>query len=256
MDRRHMLRGTGLAVLGTGFLARLDRVAAQQPATSLTDAVRRQATGKSEELFLKGQPEDEGPPAPATYDRLPLDWNRRTVERWKNRLAAREIQAFLVRDPLNIIYLTGYWHTTTERPQAVFMNQDDRDPWFLYPGLDRDIVTSWWFGGGRMYFDIQHGEDAFPHQGRVLQGKKVDLFRFLLEGVKEHGVQGSRIAIDGELYPSEIEKAKDVLGDVHFSTSRTTCSRCVRSRRPRSSRCGAGRTCTSTAPTGSRATTS
>ena len=28
------------------------------------------------------------------------------------------------------------------------MNRDDADPWYLYPGLDRDLVTSWWFGGG------------------------------------------------------------------------------------------------------------
>jgi len=217
MDRRRMMQRTGLAVLGTGFLGRVDRVAGQQPAApSLTELVRRQSTGRSAGLFVKGRPDDEGPPEPASYDRLPLDWNRRTVERLKALLAARDIEAFLVRDPLNIIYLSGYWHTTTERPQALFMNRDDRDPWFLYPGLDRDLVTSWWFGGGRMYFDFQHAEDAFPHQGRVLQGKKVDLFRFLLEGLKQHGIQGARIGIDGELYPSEIEKAQDVLGDLRF----------------------------------------
>ena len=131
-------------------------------------------------------------------------------------LAKREIAAFLVRHPLNIIYLTGYWHTTTERPQAAFMNKDDADPWFLYPGLDRDIVTSWWFGGGRMYFDFHHADGAFPHEGRVQQGKKVDLFRFLLEGLKEHGIQGTRVGIDGELYPSEAAKAKNVLPGIEW----------------------------------------
>src|SRR5439155_1426942 len=120
---------------------------------------RAAATSASEKLFVAPRPGEEGPPAPATYDRLPLDWNKSTVKRFKDTLAARDIQAFLVRDPLNIMYLTGYWHTTTERPQAAFMNKDDADPWFMYPGLDRDSVTTWWFGGGRpyVYFDRAHG---------------------------------------------------------------------------------------------------
>ena len=44
-----------------------------------------------------------------------------------------------------------------------------------------------------MYFDFHHAEGAFPNEGRVQQGKKVDLFRFMLEGIKEHGIQGTRI---------------------------------------------------------------
>jgi Xaa-Pro aminopeptidase len=211
------LKGTGLAVLGTGFLARLDKVAAAQPdPPSLTGTLGAQAGGPSGKLLLGPLPGEEGPPKPATYDRLPLEWNKRTVARLKKKLAERDIQAFLVREPLNIIYLTGYWHTTTERPQATFMNADDADPWFFYPGLDRDIVKGWWFGGGRMYFDFHHGEGAFPHEKKVQQGKKVDLFRFMLEGIEEHGVQGGKIGIDGELYPSEMEKAKQVLPDIEW----------------------------------------
>ncbi|MEE9226230.1 MAG: M24 family metallopeptidase [Acidobacteriota bacterium] len=219
-ERRKFLKGGGLALLGAGFFSRLDRIAANQgdsPASpTLTGVLKGQAGGPSEALLLGPTPGEEGPPAPADYDRLPLAWNRATVQRFKDRLEDRGVSAFLVRDPLNITYLTGYWHSTTERPQAVFMNQKDRDPWFLYPGLDRDIVTTWWFGGGRMYFDFHHGEGAFPHQGKVQQGKKVDLFRFLLEGVHDHGIQGTRIGLDGELYPSEIAKAKKVLPEIEW----------------------------------------
>ncbi len=214
--RRTMLKGAGLAALGAGFWARLERVAAQQREPTLREVLGRQATGASEALLLKPQPGEEGPPAPAGYDRLPLEWNKATVKRFKDELAKREIEAFLVRDRLNMIYLTGYWHTPTERPQAAFMNRDDPDPWFFYPSLDRDLVTSWWYGGGRTYFDFHHAEGAFPHQGVVQQGAKVDLFKFMLEGVKQHGVQGSRIGIDGELYPSEIQKAGEVLRGVEF----------------------------------------
>lgn len=119
-SRRSWLKRGGFAALGSGLLSRVEKVAA----------------------------------AAATHDRLSLEWNKATVKRFEDRLAERDIHAFLARDPLNVTYLTGYWHTTTERPQAVFMNRDDADSWFLYPGLDRDIVTSWWFGGGRMYFDL------------------------------------------------------------------------------------------------------
>jgi Xaa-Pro aminopeptidase len=215
-SRRQWFQKSGLALLGGSFLARVDRVAAAQPGSLRDRLVAEAAAGSSARLLLGPQPGEEGPPEPARADRLPLEWNRAVVKRFKDELAKQEIQAFLVRDPLNIIYLTGYWHTTTERPQAVFMNRDDADPWFLYPGLDRDIVTSWWFGGGRMYFDFHHGEGAFPHEGKVQMGEKVDLFRFLMEGIREKGVQGTRVGVDGELYPSEIEKARGVLRGVEF----------------------------------------
>jgi len=217
-NRRNWLKGSGLALLGSGFLSRVDAVAAQQSkgSPSLRDVLKQQATGASEKLLLKPVAGEEGPPAPATTDRLPLEWNKATVARFKSTLADRGIQAFLCRDPLNIIYLTGYWHTTTERPQAVYMNKDDADPWFLYPGLDRDSVTTWWFGGGWTYFDFLHGEDAAPQDGKVMEGETVDLFKFLLEGIRKKGIQGDRIAVDGELYPSQIAKAREILRGVEF----------------------------------------
>jgi Xaa-Pro aminopeptidase len=216
--RRDFVAGSGLTLLGAGFLSRVDKVAAAQSGpTSLGSLLAAQAKGgRSEALLLQPKAGEEGPPPPAKYDRLPLEWNKATVKRFREKLAERDVRAFLVRDPLNIMYLTGYWHTTTERPQAVFMNDTDGAPWFFYPGLDRDIVTSWWFGGGRMYFDFLHGEGAFPHQGVVQQGETVDLFKFMLDGIKEHKVQGMRVGIDGELYPAELAKAKDVLPNVEW----------------------------------------
>ena len=98
------------------------------------------------------------------------------MQRFKSKLAAQGVNAFLVRSPLNTTYLTGYWHTTTERPEATFMNHDDADPWFMYPALDRDLVRSWWFGSGKTYFDFKD-DGSFPNEGKVAQGKTVDLFR-------------------------------------------------------------------------------
>jgi Xaa-Pro dipeptidase len=215
-SRRRFAVGAGLGLLGAGFWSRFEKVASASSHSSLTKIVQEQASGKSESLLLKPKAGEEGPPEPTTEDRLPLDWNKRTVRRFKDKLAERGIHAFLVRNPLNITYLTGYWHTTTERPQATFMNQDDADPWFFYPALDRDSVRSWWFGSGKTYFDFLHADGAFPNEGKVVQGKTVDLFRFMLEGIKEHGVQGNKIAVDGEFYPSESAKTQDVLPGIEW----------------------------------------
>lgn len=223
-SRRQWLQHGGLAVLGSGFLSRVDQVAALQPGPqrgaapppSLRTVLGGQATGPSRSLLLAPTLGAEGPPAPAKYDRLPIEWNRAVVQRFKDKLRARDIQAFLIRDPLNITYLTGYWHTTTERPQAVFMNQGDADPWFFYPALDRDIAKSWWFGDGLMYFDYLHADEAFPNQGSVQSGDSTDLLEFMLRGIKQKGVEGDRIGLDGELYPSEQAKADDVFPKVKW----------------------------------------
>ena len=97
MNRRSWVKGASL--LGTGFLSRIDKVAAAQKTPGLRDVLRAQATGASEKLFVQPTPGEEGPPAPTTADRLTLDWNKATVKRFKDTLAARDIQAFVVRDP-------------------------------------------------------------------------------------------------------------------------------------------------------------
>jgi hypothetical protein len=198
-----------LALLGGGFLSRVDRVAAAQPASLRERLAAEAKAGSSAKLLLGPQAGEEGPPEPAKADRLPLEWNRAVVKRFRDELAKQDIQAFLVRDPLNIIYLTGYWHTTTERPQAVFMNNDDADPWFLYPGLDRDIVTSWWFGGGRMYFDFLHGVGAFPHRARSSRARRWTCSAHA-RGARRR-VQGTRWGRRGAL-PSELRRPRPCCG--------------------------------------------
>ncbi|MGC1089539.1 MAG: aminopeptidase P family N-terminal domain-containing protein, partial [Candidatus Acidiferrum sp.] len=218
-NRRDVLKAGSLALLGGGLFRRMDKIDGMQTqgaGGSLADIVKSRSTGASEKLLLGPTPGEEGPPEPAKYDRLPLDWNKQTVARFRAKLAEKDIHAFLCRDELNIIYLTGYWHTHTERPQVVYMNEGDADPWFLYPGLDRDLVKGWWFGGGWEYFDTKHAEGGFPEQGKVVQGKTVDLFEMLLEGVKAKGVQGDKIGIDGKLYADELATARKVLPKIKW----------------------------------------
>jgi Xaa-Pro aminopeptidase len=96
------------------------------------------------------------------------------------------------------------------------MNKKDASPWYLYPALDRDLVKSWWFGDGLMYFDFKHSEGGFPNQGELTEGKTVDVFRFMLEGIKKHGIDGRKIALDGELNQEESATAREVLRDFQW----------------------------------------
>ncbi|HKV23555.1 MAG TPA: M24 family metallopeptidase [Candidatus Acidoferrum sp.] len=218
-NRRDALKSGSLALLSGGFFKRMDKIDGMQSNSSggsLAEIVKGRGTGNSEKLLLGPAESEDRAPEPAKEDRLPLEWNKRTVARFKEELAKKEIHAFLVRDQLNIIYLTGYWHTHTERPQSVFMNHDDADPWYFYPALDRDLVKGWWFGGGLEYFDTKHADGGFPEQGKVVQGKTVDLFEMLLGGLKAKGVQGRKIGIDGKLYADELAKARKILPKVQW----------------------------------------
>ena len=242
-NRREMLKAGGMALLGGGLLKRMDRVAGMQAApdaleanapdlasaaateqaqstvvvASLTDICKqRGGNGPSQKMLLGPTAGEEGPPQPATYDRLPLEWNKGRVKLFKEKLAAKGIEAFLLRDPLNVIYMTGYWHTTTERPQATFMNKNDADPWYLYPAIDRELVKGCWYGDGAMYFDFKHSDGGFPEEGKLTEGKTVDLFKFMLEGIKKHGVQGKKIGVDGEFSHAEMTTAKEVFPGFEF----------------------------------------
>ena len=38
----------------------------------------------------------------------------------------------------------------------------------------------------------------------------------MLEGIKEHGIDGKKVGLDGEMYPSQIAKAKKLLPDAEW----------------------------------------
>jgi Xaa-Pro dipeptidase len=217
--RRKIIQfGTAAAMFGTGFTKRLDAVASMQAAPLNTPSVESllnaQGMGPSHKMLLPQPTGPDTPPAPATYDRLPLSWYKAKTQSFKAMLDMRGIQAFLLRNPLNVSYLIGYFHRETERPQATFMNKDDENPWYFYPGLDRDIVKSWWWGDGLAYFDFPDVRGVYPYEGRVATGATNDTFSYMLEGIKKHGLQSKKLAIDGELYPSELAKVNKVFPGV------------------------------------------
>jgi len=195
LDRRSFLTATGVAAL-----------------TSLAPDAKGQsvpsgATGsRSAALFLK---EDDGL-APAAFDRLPLEWHQGRVKALQAHLREEGFAGALLSDRWNLIYFTGLFHSTTERPFSVFLPADRLAAIWFHPGLDRDLVKSWWASETESYFDFHHAKGGFPHEGKVQQGAKADLFEWALEGLKKRGLEGKRIATDRELSQRQQETAGKV----------------------------------------------
>jgi Xaa-Pro dipeptidase len=165
------------------------------------------ADDKSARLFLA-----EDDLKPATFDRLPLEWHKQRAKKLQEKLAEDGCDGILLTDRWNIIYFTGLWHTTTERLVQVFLPAKGSDPVWFNAALDRDLVKSWWYTDGEMYFDWPHAEGAFPNEGKVQMGAQVDLFEWVLKGLKKRGYGDKKLVADTELKPSSQRKVVDVLG--------------------------------------------
>ena len=177
---------------------------------------------KSSPLFLK---EDDGL-VPATVDRLPLEWHQGRTKALQAWLNEEGYAGILLSDRWNIIYFTGLFHTTTERPFFVYLPADRLAAIWFHPGLDRDLVSSWWSTEAESFFDYLHADGAFPNEGKVQQGKTVDLFEWVLRGLKKRGCEGKRIATDRELSRRQAETAGRVfLKETKFESAADKCER-------------------------------
>lgn len=184
LDRRSFLAATGAAAV-TSLASDAQGQTAPSGATGSRSAL----------LFLK---EDDGL-APASFDRLPLEWHQGRVKALQTYLQEEGFAGAWLSDRWNLIYFTGLFHSTTERPFSVYLPADRLAAIWFHPSLDRDLVKSWWATEAESYFDFHHAEGGFPHEGKVQQGEKVDLFEWALEGLKKRGLEGKRIATDREL---------------------------------------------------------
>ena len=177
---------------------------------------------KSAALFLK---DDDGL-APATFDRLPLEWHQARAKALQAYLTENGFAGAWLSDPMNIIYFTGLFFTTTERPFSVFLPADRLATIWFNPGLDRDLVKSWWATESDYYFDFQHAEGGFPNEGRVQQGEQVDLFEWVLKNLKKRGYDGKRIATDKDLSPKRLTTAGKVfLKETKFDSIADHCEK-------------------------------
>ncbi|MFB0564648.1 MAG: M24 family metallopeptidase [Candidatus Aminicenantaceae bacterium] len=175
--------------------------------------------GNSEEMLIKNPDH----PQPAAFDRLPLSWYKKTVNRLKSIVSEKGVDVILLQNRWNLVYFTGLFHSTTERPFYVLFPVDEDAIYWYHPGLDRDLVTSWWNTENEYYFDYLHAEGGFPNKEKVVQGKTVDLFKWLLEGLKKRGYREKVIGVDAEFPPSKVKKAKKILPGAKFVDISNIC---------------------------------
>ena len=209
ISRREFLATTGAAVAASSMGG----------ASAAEDAVGSKAATageKSARLFL---PVDDL--KPATFDRLPLEWHKQRTQKLLEHLGEDGYEGILLTDRWNIIYFTGLWHTTTERLVNVFLPLKGDPVWFN-SALDRDLVKTWWYNDGEMYFDWFHAEGAFPNEGKVQMGAKVDLFEWMLKALKKRGHADKKLAADIEFPPSRQKKVVSVLGK-EMASAEETC---------------------------------
>src|SRR5437879_4452395 len=159
------------------------------------------ASDKSARLFLR-----DDDLKPATYDRLALEWHKQRAKLLQEKLAQDSRDGILLTDRWNIIYFTGLWHTTTERLVQVFLPTKGDPVWF-YGALDRDLVKTWWNTDNEMYFDFPHADGAFPNDGKVQMGAKVDLSEWVFKALKKRGFAEKNLVADTEFTPSTQRKA-------------------------------------------------
>lgn len=154
-------------------------------AITLTSAVRSFGNARTFTLSgkvvgpgaLQGQ---EGPQGPEGHDRLQPDWYKRKIRQVQEEMQKRKLDALVLLDSHNVIYTTGYFHISTERPLAALIPKSGGPALFI-PELEVDQVKLWWVEDFESYFD-------FPGP--------VNRVQWIFERVARRGLARSRIGIE------------------------------------------------------------
>ena len=203
-SRRHFIRqmGTGLAAAGSAASV----LACEGSGRDFGSA----SSGDSERL-LQSDP-DHVRPAPVGYDRLPLEWHQARTRELKARAAELGANAILLGSDQNMVYYTGCYRGSGERSTWVLFLLDEDDTAYWYsPGIDRDLVESWWCTENEYYFCYPHAEGGFPNRGQVIQGPQVNLFEWMLEGLARRGLRRATVAADWTLSNGQAASLRKVL---------------------------------------------
>ncbi|RLE02171.1 MAG: aminopeptidase P family protein [Candidatus Aminicenantes bacterium] len=202
-SRRSFLRNLSLGFFGAGLT--------KSSFPSVSPPLKKEnIKGDSAKLLVKDP--DHPQPAPKGVDRLPLSWYKKTVKRLKERVGERGVDVIVIEDSWNMTYFSGCFLTKTERPcWCVFpVAEEDVIYWFS-PGLDNELVKSWWCTEMNYYYDYPHAKGGYPDKGKVVKGHRVDLFEWFLEGMKKKGYADKTFGFDSEFTPSRMKKFKKVL---------------------------------------------
>ncbi len=145
--------------------------------------------------------------------RLPVEWNKATVARLQAKLRDKGVAGVVCTNGLNHNYLAGTFLTQTERPMFLFVPATG-EPTFFHPGLDRDMVSSWWVTDHEWYFDYLH---AGAYDKVLWQaGPTEDLWAWVCKGLAKRGHTKGGLALDFEPTESLRKKLKKNLKGVKW----------------------------------------
>ncbi len=180
------------------------------------------ASGDSEAL-LEADP-DRLEAAPLGYDRLPLEWHQERARVLKSNLVEQGLRAILLSNDQNVVYFTGCFRGSGERSTWVLLRNDEEDTVYWYsPGIDRDLIESWWCTENEYYFGYPHAQGGFPNRGEVVQGPTVDLFEWMLDGLKRRGLAGTTIGTDWTLSEGQLASVRKVIPGTRLVNIQGSC---------------------------------
>jgi Xaa-Pro dipeptidase len=206
--------------MGAGLAASSAAATALACATPGDDDV--QGAGNSEGLLRPDPGHVE--PAPLGYDRLPLAWHQDRARVLKERAAERGADAVLLGSDQNMVYFTGCFRGSGERSTwALFLNREEDTVYWYSPGIDRDLIESWWSTENTYYFGYPHAEGGFPNRGQVVKGPRVDLFEWMLEGLRERGLGGGTVAVDWTLSEAQAASVRKTIPGTRFVNVASDC---------------------------------
>ena len=141
-------------------------------------------SSNSESLFVTDRDHPTLPPK-VMIDYLQSGIKKR-VQTLKENLSKDKIDAILLESDVNKVYFSGCFRGSGKRTTWVLFPTKETDTayWFS-PGLDRDLISSWWSTENNYYFCFPHGEGGFPNKGQVVKGRTVNLFDWLLTNLKK-----------------------------------------------------------------------
>lgn len=170
-------------------------------ALSLTSSIRPFAGGRA--FAVSGAVAI--PEGPGGRDRLQPDWYRKKTRQIQAEMAKNKLDAFVLLEAHNIIYATGYFHLSTERPLAALIPKSG-DPVLFIPELEADQVKLWWVKDYESYFDYpgpinriqwifeRIARRGFAHAKIGIEGPTVSRLKHM-----RAGAPGARLAIADEL---------------------------------------------------------
>ncbi|MBM4456358.1 MAG: aminopeptidase P family protein [Chloroflexi bacterium] len=152
--------------------------------------------------------------------RLPETWYRGAIARLQARLEENGLDGILLSNIWNIIYFSGLFHTATERPFWLFIPAQG-EPTFFCPGLDRELVGSWWITDLEWYFDYPHHG---PFNRLVFEpGPAEDIHAWLLRGLAARGYDRATLGFDGPVPADLAERLREVAPQAALKPSGDLC---------------------------------